>query len=66
MPHLAALHLNSLDMDALDLRPSVMDVGVEAPRRDELIPERPRASVLEPRCMGLMSPHRAGTSRRVL
>jgi hypothetical protein len=62
IPHLAALHLNSLDMDTLDLRPSVMDVGVEARRRDELIHEHPRASAFEPRRMKIIGTHRAGTS----
>lgn len=62
--HLAVLHLNSLDMNTLNSRPSVMDTGVEAPRRDELIPEHPRASVLEPRRMGLMNTQCAGKLRR--
>jgi len=43
-----------------------MDVGVDAPRRDELIHEHPRASVPEPRRMGLMSTQRAGKSIRCL
>jgi len=53
-------------MDILNSSPSIMDISVDAPCRDELIHERPRASVPEPRRMGLMSTQRAGKSIRGL
>ena len=66
MLQLAVLHLNPPDMDPLNLRPSVKDTGVEAPRRDEPIHKCPRASVPDPRHMGFMNTQRAGTSERGL